>query len=187
MGGKAFAQLLPNATFPRMPTSVYDALKARVLLRVSELYSCVVVPYEAPEKRDHGDLDIVVTGPKNGEAVRHEQVRQAVGATVSIPLEGNRTSNFAVPVRREDLGLVGEEDGSGGGVFHQIDVHVCETKDDLDRYVFYYSYGDLGMIMGFVARGVGLGWSPSGLKVRVVSVSWLARRYKFVHRVVGST
>jgi hypothetical protein len=168
MGGRAFSQLLPSAVFPRMPPSVYDSLKARVLPRMLDLYNYVAVPYEAPEKRDHGDLDIVVTGPKIGEVVLHEQVTEALGATVCMPLEGNRTSNFAVPVRHEHVLLMdagGEAGGADSQIYHQVDIHVCENLDDLDRYIFYYSYGDLGMILGFVARGVGLGWSPHGLKV----------------------
>jgi len=148
-----------------MPPSVYLSLKTTVLPRIAELYTHVGVPYEAPQKADHGDLDIIVTQPKAGQ-VLHEQVREALGATLSIPLDGFRTSNFAVPVRAEDLQLMEIEDiDHAADVFYQIDVHVCENKEDMDQYIFYHSYGDLGMLMGVTAKGVGLTCSSHGLKL----------------------
>ena len=44
--------MLGEAAFPRLPPTVYVALKARLLPRISELYTYVSVPKEAPEKED---------------------------------------------------------------------------------------------------------------------------------------
>jgi hypothetical protein len=171
MGGKAFAQLHPSAKFPRMPPSVYLSLKTRVLPRIAELYTHIGVPYEAPQKIDHGDLDIIVAQPITGEEVPYEQVRKALGAALSIPLDGFRTSNFAVPLQPEDFISMGIEDSDSEVVFYQIDIHVCETKEDMDQHIFYHSYGDLGMLIGVTARGVGLTCSSNGLKVSTIHIS----------------
>lgn len=53
MGGNAFENLSPTA-FPRLPSQLYQLLKARWLPRLQELYKHVAVPAETPEKNDHG-------------------------------------------------------------------------------------------------------------------------------------
>lgn len=49
--------------------------------------------------------------------------------------------------------------------YFQVDVHVCTDKDEWDRIMFCHSYGDLGMILGLIARNVGLSLGSKGLKV----------------------
>ena len=66
--------------------------------------------------------------------------------------EGNVTSNYAV--------ASGEP-----GKFTQVDVRVCKDKDELDRVMFFHSYGDMGMILGIIARANGLRLGVNGLKV----------------------
>lgn len=171
MGGNAFQQLLPDAAFPRIPPAVYQSLKARLLPRLLPLYRHVAVPVEAPEKKDHGDLDFVVEGQSEG--VSHTDVRAALGATVSIPMEGNRTSHFAVPIARgewRDLGHAQEQEKYGDEeMYYQIDVHVCADKEEWERVVFFHAYGDLGMIMGLIARNNGFALGTKGLKVRIAT------------------
>ncbi len=101
MGGNAFGTILPAIAFPRMPPPIYRALKRDMLAKISGLYDRVSVPREAPEKVDYGDLDFVVTDPKPvyGSSVPHEVIKQAIGAKYVNAMEGNRTSNYAVPDR----------------------------------------------------------------------------------------
>lgn len=167
MGGRAFLQLLPNATFPRLNPATYGVLKQTLLARVEEMYSAVSVPAEAPEKVDHGDLDFLVAEPCDG--LLHEDIKSALGATATIENEGPRTSNFAVPLSAH--GIVVPSTGGKGAVDNheamiQVDIHVCEDREDLDRIKFLHSYGDLGMILGVIPRGVGLQMGTKGLKVR---------------------
>ncbi|KDQ62439.1 hypothetical protein JAAARDRAFT_30349 [Jaapia argillacea MUCL 33604] len=151
MGGKAFSQLLPRASFPRMSPSKYQSLKATYLPRLRGLYGLVEVPREAPEKTDHGDLDFIVAFPKEG--LEHSEVKAALGASASIPLDGNRTSHFAVPAE------MGEDE------YIQVDVHVCADKEEWERIVLFHSFGDLGMILGVLAKSGGLQLGTKGLKV----------------------
>jgi hypothetical protein len=137
MGGKAF-NFLPATVFPRIPPPVYRALKARLLPRIQLLYSFAAVPFEAPQKSDHGDLDFVVACPKVKEDsvivnVPHEEVRRTIGAKYFIPMDGNRTSNFAIPVKKGEWSAVGhgkEEDESRRVAQEDEEIYyqVCSQK-----------------------------------------------------------
>jgi len=130
MGGSAFSAILESSAFPRMPRAVYLALKARLSPTILEFYGWVGVPPEAPDKKDHGDLDLLVAIPKppHSSFVPHEIIKQAIGATHAVPMDGNRTSNYAVPIRRGEwasLGHAEEEEGSrsandDGELYYQV-------------------------------------------------------------------
>ncbi|KAF8073591.1 hypothetical protein FPV67DRAFT_1376021, partial [Lyophyllum atratum] len=191
MGGSAFATILNPNSFPRMPPTVYAAVKNRLFPQLENLYQHVAVPFEAPEKTSYGDVDFVVAGPKIGidsagaevvgapVNVAHALVQEAIGARYTNPQEGNRTSNFAVPIAKGGWGLLNhgrEEDEarravSGGDIFYQesqllkVDVNVCADKAEFERIVFYHAYGDLGMIMGLVGRNAGLRLGEKGLRI----------------------
>lgn len=138
MGGNAFNVVLSASSFPRLPPGVYEALKARLLLRLQEFYSFVAVPAEAPEKTSHGDVDFVVACPKTNHEenttnvmnVPHNIIREAIGAQYANTMEGNRTSNFAVPVAQGEWSLFNhtqdEEDArqaaDGQELFYQVSV-----------------------------------------------------------------
>jgi hypothetical protein len=155
MGGKAFDRLLPPTAFPRIPPTVYHAVKARILPRLQEFYELVGVPLEAPEKIDHGDLDFIVANATRDSELdaptTMDLVKAALGATESIHTNGNPTSNFAVPVTRgewAEFGHAAEEEQHRGAnednIFYQVDVHVCPDAAEWNRIIFFHSYGDLG-------------------------------------------
>jgi hypothetical protein len=153
MGGSAFNNMLPDANFPRLSPETYQTLKAKITLHLRDLYKYVEVPHEAPGKIDHGDIDFVVCQPRDG--LTHEDVRRALGAQESIASDNIRMSNFAI--RLEDAG---EHD------YYQVDVEVCDDYKQFDHAVFWCSYGDMGMILGLMARAVNLSLGRHGLKVR---------------------
>lgn len=49
--------------------------------------------------------------------------------------------------------------------FGQVDINVCSDKAEWERIVFFHAYGDLGMILGLLARNHGLALGTKGLKV----------------------
>ncbi|KAG6825010.1 hypothetical protein H0H92_005101 [Tricholoma furcatifolium] len=178
MGGNAFAALLGSGAFPRMPPAVYHAMKTRLLSKISALYEHVAVPFEAPEKTSYGDVDFVVAFPKveaPGSQVNipHEVVQKTLEARHANVMDGNHTSNFAVPVAPgewRELGYDAEEDearklADNGDIFYQVDINVCADKAEFDRIVFFHAYGDLGMIMSLLARSAGLSLGERGLKL----------------------
>lgn len=125
MGGHAFNLLNPGS-FPRIPTTVYQPLKAHFQVLLQALYVHVGVPTEAPEKLDHGDLDFIVCTPTAKESLNsvnapHNQVKAALGATHCVLVDGNQTSNFAVPVSRDAWSSLDQEEVSRQ-VFHQVKV-----------------------------------------------------------------
>lgn len=155
MGGNAFANLLPGATFPRMSPEVYNRLKDDLTQCLKAFYRDIAVPCEAPEKADHGDLDFVVCNPCRAFAL--EEVSKALGAREAVLVEGNRISNFAIPAR-----IPGQDTTD---VYHQVDVRVCIDLDEFNRTVAFNSYGDLGMILGSITRAAQLAFGSNGLKV----------------------
>ena len=132
MGGSAFSasDVLQTAAFPRIPPAVYRNLKAHLYPKLSELYTWVGVPIEAPEKLDYGDVDFVVAIPKNqkSQSLSHQVVKEILGAEFVIPMEGNRTSNYAIPISPGEWALFGhsaEEDDNrkkvtDGEIFYQV-------------------------------------------------------------------
>jgi hypothetical protein len=138
--------MLGEAAFPRLPPTVYEALKGRLLPRISELYTYVSVPKEAPEKEDYGDLDFLVAGPKfqlsnsteapgllegetegpDGLSGAHALVKSTLRAKHIIPWHGNRTSNYAVPVQMGEWGAFG---------FGQLEME--RRSDTPNRDIFY--------------------------------------------------
>jgi hypothetical protein len=102
MGGSAFSAILPASALPRIPPAVYHAVKTRLTTRLQTLYAIVSTPVEAPEKKDHGDLDFLVCEPLDGAEVAHEKVQALLNAKYVVPMPGNRTSSYAVPVDRDD-------------------------------------------------------------------------------------
>ncbi|KAJ7352606.1 hypothetical protein DFH08DRAFT_740684 [Mycena albidolilacea] len=177
MGGSAFSATLPASAFPRIPPVVYRAVKDRLTPRLLAIYSIVSTPYEAPEKNDHGDLDFLVCEPLTGEEVPHEKVQALFDAKYVVPMPGNRTSSYAVPIDDGEwakLGHAAEEEkvrrqaketDNQGDIFYQVDVHVCADKAEWERIHFFHGYGDLGMIMGLIARNKGLALGSKGLKI----------------------
>lgn len=187
MGGKALLALLPHATFPRLSPALYNAIKSHLHTRLSPLFDRVATPREAPEKLDHGDIDFIVASPQPG--LKHHDVERALGTTsqhsIPSPEVGAGTSHFALSLAllEGELGFV--EDGAShiiphedpslvtkadvDGRYVQVDVHLCPDVEDFERVVFFHGYGDLGMIMGALARSVGLQLGSKGLKVRTVT------------------
>jgi hypothetical protein len=169
MGGKAFS--LPNASFPRIPTSLYASIKSRVHLQLAPLFQLIDTPREAPEKADHGDVDTIVACPRH-EPVRLEDIQAALGAHACVrslePTEKG-TSNYAVPLATystsDDPASRANEAASAQVVYVQVDVHICTDSQEYERIMILHAYGDLGMILGRVANGVGLQLGTKGLKV----------------------
>jgi hypothetical protein len=180
MGGNAFSERLPTAVFPRMSPAFYNSLKARITPRLEALYHLVAVPPEAPGKLDYGDLDVMVCRPKDikegvplSECVTFAEIEQALGSAHSIPLPGDRTSNFAVPIQQDEAQHfpVAQEAIREGKLdlvqfYVQIDLHFCEDLESWRSRILFQSYGELGMILGMLAKTVGLTWTVAGLKVR---------------------
>lgn len=168
MGGRAFLQDLPPGSLPRLPTSLYVSLKARLTAPLLTLFAIVEVPPEKPEKEDHGDIDFVVACPLSHKVVTPEQVGRVLGAVKSIELDGNRTSNYAVNIDQEEWLVHSVQPAPSDRIYCQVDVKVCGDEEEAGRMMVFHGYGDLGIIIGAIAKSHGLSVNPHGLKVIVV-------------------
>ncbi|KAM6514710.1 hypothetical protein FSOLCH5_008950 [Fusarium solani] len=110
MGGKAFANHNPPLQTPRMPGSVYHEVKRRVEHRLSKAFSVVRFPIEGPAKKDFGDVDVFVTGPRfqsqGDEYTKREyldHISAVLGATAVIEDAGVQepSAHFAIPWPRD--------------------------------------------------------------------------------------
>ena len=152
MGGRAFLEKLPGATFPRMDPLTYQLLKARHLEQLRQIFHLIGVPHEAPEKSSYGDIDYIVCSPLDTSSSRPEELKNALGAVHCI--RNDHTLNLAIPLQ-----------GGDASMFYQVDINQCQDQDMWERTIFFHGYGDLGMIMGLMARVNGLSLGLNGLKV----------------------
>lgn len=152
MGGKAFANEEPPLPTPRMPELVYKEISQELILILRGWYSHVASPIDAPEKRDHGDIDILVSGALSTDATRKE-LSHALGAQKSI--KNGSTTSFAVSWPQRPA------------VYVQVDIHHCQTLDNFSWTLFHQSHGDLWSILGTMIRPFGLLANETGLFLRV--------------------
>ena len=150
MGGNAFGSILRSSAFPRLPPKVYHALQMRIRPLLEELYIHVGIPRVAPEKVDYGDLDLIVCLPRQHTIptqssvafntsdseqrlsvhVSHEIVAATIKARHLNPMDGNRISNYAIPILEGEWAVYGlaeataedkaRKDAGEEGIFYQV-------------------------------------------------------------------
>jgi hypothetical protein len=102
MGGKAFAHADPPLETPRMSHGVYLEVKNTVIRRLSEKFKWINVPMEGPGKKDHGDVDVLVSDMKGIDIFKEsvlDAISDALGAESRI-VEGGSShfaAHFAIP------------------------------------------------------------------------------------------
>lgn len=115
----------------------------------------MVCPPSVWEKPDHGDLDFLVV-EKEDSAIDPVEVADRLGAKAFI-VNGPSTS-YAVP--HADF-------TSNPKVIVQIDIRTC-PKETFDWQSFTGSYADLGPVLAFLLRPVGLKITDKGFFLRVL-------------------
>jgi hypothetical protein len=99
MGGSAFADPKdPSKSLhtPRMPPHIYKHVRDSALRMLrSEFFAQAECPIEAPAKIDHGDVDILVTSPRDQAHADVASLAAALGATQYK--KNSPTTNFALP------------------------------------------------------------------------------------------
>ena len=98
MGGSAFTDLTnPSKSLytPRMPLRIYQYSRDRALHILDRFYAHANCTIEAPGKADYGDVDILVTSPRDQADTNTATLAAALGATQYK--KNNFTTNFALP------------------------------------------------------------------------------------------
>ena len=149
MGGALFTH--PTATdpglyCPRLLPEIYFTLKAHLTNILSQHFTVVSTPHEAPQKPDHGDVDFLVCGPNVSQpmSLQHvETLKTALGA-VRMQSAGFGARSFAVPVA--------EMDGGNEKAYAQVDLTICPSRERLDWLMLTHSYGDVFQVLGEYGR-----------------------------------
>ncbi|KAK4696111.1 hypothetical protein P7C71_g1746, partial [Lecanoromycetidae sp. Uapishka_2] len=149
---------------PRMPPEIYYRLRDHYLALLSNLYTQVATPVEAPSKASYGDIDILVSRPKDlSSPPSTESLAKVLQAARTFTVAKSATSSFAVPYPDR----VGE--------YVQVDVHLC-PEGSFDWQVFHQSHGDLWNLLGTTIRPFGLTANDAGLNIRIPEIEKLDRR-----------
>lgn len=187
MGGNIFltaaADGQPTLWTARLCQATYNQLKTTYLQRLSAQLphaDSIRVPLEAPDKSDHGDIDIIVA--YNGN-IDWTQVAAGVGAvawvdrgseshpqcSLAVRLDGERSDHAPVKyiktnshdrLPRKPSEVFNDE------CFAQIDLEQISPELQ-DWTAFYGSYGDLAGIFGMNVTNCGFDITSTGLRLRL--------------------
>jgi hypothetical protein len=153
MGGRAFHNRGLQA--PRLSPKLYTSLVTLYQPVLEELYAGVVCPPSVWEKTDHGDVDFLVV-KRDDSIVDPVELADRLEAKAFI-VNGSSTS-YAVP--HPDF-------TSNPKVIVQIDIRTC-PKETFDWQSLTGSYADLGPVLAFLLRPVGLKITDKGFFLRVL-------------------
>ncbi|KAF9691175.1 hypothetical protein EKO04_010576 [Ascochyta lentis] len=168
MGGKVFELVkMPNGKppeLPRMSPDLYRKMIAECQPKLEALFRNVVVPRDAPEKRDHGDVDFLVEGILPTTPV--EQIWKATKASLGAELHVPRNQSHSFGISHPDI----------PGAFVQVDVELSpgsDTPDSVELFEwtkFMKGDADLLQIIGIAHRPLGITCNDRGLHVRLEQI-----------------
>ncbi|KAL9109377.1 MAG: hypothetical protein Q9187_008176 [Circinaria calcarea] len=148
-----------------MPLSVYQPLREKYIALLSTLYTQVASPIDAPEKKSHGDIDILVSIPLSTDP-SPASLCVALDATDTVKNGGSRS--YAVPY-------------PGSASDHvQLDVSVCPAHK-FRWELFTHSHGDLWNLLGTSIRPFGLTANDQGLHLRIREIEDVDRKKSLLH------
>ncbi|KAF4544192.1 uncharacterized protein LTHEOB_6310 [Lasiodiplodia theobromae] len=162
MGGHSFEP--EGLATPRIPTSLYNILKQEYAAALSPFYHRTAHASTIPTKPDHGDVDILASGP-----LPHTTPAAIAASLNAAAFKRNgAVTNYAIP------------HPTTPSTFVQLDVQEC-PPGYLDWQLFQASYGDLAQILGVVHRPLGLTATDRGLHVRMAAIEKANRKASLVH------
>lgn len=163
MGGQAFAQPGPNGEapliIPRMLPHRYQQLRDHFLQVLHPHFAKLAAPLEAPEKADHGDVDILVEQYPGHRGLSTLEIADILEAGRHISHGDSLSFAVKLPSEQKDSSVP----------FAQLDIHKCHLGY-LEWEYFIKSYGDLWQIIGLTIRDLGLTASDRGLHVRIPEI-----------------
>ena len=185
MGGGAFKHAVCSnggtIVTPRLSSEDYQQLKRIYLDKLrrhfqTDLVFCLT---EAPEKVDHGDVDMVVPSDKPVDLF---QMAKAIGAVATVSNGAFQKCSLAVHVdgtssdepviqywRPHNVKTSTEEAlvrEPLAKICAQVDVEVIPFAL-VDWYAFYSSYGDMAAILGRIVSQFGFRFGHYGLELRM--------------------
>ena len=168
MGGLAFANVPTESgepvKTPRMSPEIYKALSVQYQRLLETVFERVVVPREAPAKKDYGDIDYLVDGikPPTTKDELCKVIHRVLGADLHVCNGGS--SSYAVP-HPEIPGAHVQVD-----VERSVGEGTPESAELFEWTRFMKGDSDLTQILGVSHRDLGLTCNDQGLHVRVEGI-----------------
>ncbi len=152
---------LPGIVTSRKSSDEYEIIKTEILKVLNDNNIICNVPYSVPGKKDYGDLDVICFYRDDIlDFIKRIFVPDVVTPTISNGKLFNVSFNIGkdtiIPTIRNHNDF-------------QIDFIFCYSN--MDMYMFYFSYGDLGSILGRISNAYGLKLGESGLFMNYNSVT----------------
>lgn len=154
MGGSAFnSPKYGNLRTPRIPNHIYQRLLPHFKSILSGFYSRVESSLDAPEKIEHGDIDILVEGPLK-PSFSTKELQSALGAVTCI--DSPPTAYFAIWDSQLEA-------------YAQLDVRVCR-QGGIEWECFHRVYGDLWNILRVMGKPFGISVSDAGILISAENI-----------------
>lgn len=147
MGGHALKKL--GITTKRIPPFQYRELEAEAKAIITQYFDHVDTPRQLDTKADFGDVDFVVCSPKRG--VSFEDLRTFLSR--DFQTKGFVTNGNVTSFEFKDF---------------QCDLIIFPSRAQQQAAVAFFSWADLGMMLGVIARTLGLSFGMTGLDLRIV-------------------
>ncbi|KAF2626332.1 hypothetical protein BU25DRAFT_449312 [Macroventuria anomochaeta] len=162
MGGKVFEH--SKLLTPRMSPELYRRMIAQCQPTLETIFRNVVVPREAPNKIDHGDIDFLVEGKLH--QVPDEDIWKLVEGGLAAEFVEKRGESRSYAVPHPDI----------LNAYVQIDIElspgngIIGAADLFEWMKFMKGDADLLQIIGIAHRPLGLTCNNRGLHVRVEQI-----------------
>lgn len=187
MGGAVFAS--DGIDTPRITSATYEQALAQVEHQLQDLFKIAIHAIAAPEKQDHGDLDLLVLALPDARPDIDTIAQKINAVTYKIADFTNGIYHFAIPwpahindklsgnqlngvtdgpntqrelSSQEELGLTDQKP-----IYIQVDLTICQTEDELQWRLFAYSHGDAMNILGSIVRHKGFTLTNQALYLRL--------------------
>jgi hypothetical protein len=161
MGGHALKQ----CQLRRYSKVEYNALKTAVLPQILQFYSHAKVPHELPTKETFGDLDVIVHGrkpqPSSSEIDPIQQLSKLWNSK-EVVANGPVTS-----VEKDDfqIDIIEIQGPKFASPFRTKPLTDEGRLKYFQAAVDYMSWGDVGSLVGVIAKSLGLKFGVAGLEV----------------------
>eukprot|EP01038_Epipyxis_sp_PR26KG_P014592 gene14592-19593_t len=150
MGGNAIKKVKTS----RMSKTAYETIKSDVFNRLN-LFIQMFYLKDLPEKSSFGDIDIVYLSENKNISI--VDLLQEVFNPAEIVKSGEITS-FAYEFIQDNV-----------VTYHQIDLIFCDSIENWKILEFYFSYGDVGGLLGRILNYYGIKIGHKGLYLNLLN------------------
>ncbi|KAL8811305.1 MAG: hypothetical protein Q9223_007561 [Gallowayella weberi] len=157
MGGRAFESCPCPVNIVRLTPQQYLDFRDSCEDILVQYYARICTPSEAPEKQDHGDIDIFVS-EKRGDIEPFTDADLAIALGAKYHLRSGAISSFAIPLPASDVD------------FFQLDVH-SSLPSRFEWETTFYTHADMWHVLGVCTIRQELRIRMTGLYLRIAEIA----------------